>query len=268
MNNAKENKHNITLSNAFCDEKNSSYPFNCSVLLPHSLIKTENYVLLPASYGEKVSLGQFRKNGFDKVSEKFENGALYKYYKTGYSNEAEAEKDKNRAIVSGYPYARVINITEAERHCRMACHPEESINTEEALKIRNIFFGFDRSFLRGESRKELQLLKIILDQHPDYSIEVHAHTDAKGSQEYNEALAKRRQNATVEYLIQLGVPLSRIEKFAHGERKPIAKNTLDTGEDSESGRQLNRRVELKVKANIGILNDVVEEIQVPSVLKL
>ncbi len=231
-------------------------------------LMADEYVLLLASYGEKVSMANFSSKGFNNVSVRFENGVLYKYYKTGYNNESLANEDMAKAISAGFPYARVINETERERKCWAVCHDGETIPMDEALKVRNLFFDFDRFHLRNESRQELETLKRILEQNPNFSVEVHAHTDAKGSLEYNTALAKKRQNSVVDYLLKLGIPISKIEKFSHGEENPIAKNELADGQDTERGRQLNRRVEIVVKDNGTRIPNLVEEIPIPAELKL
>ena len=107
------------------------------------------------------------------------------------------------------------------------------------------------------------MLNLILLENPNYSVEFRAHTDAKGSLDYNEALADRRAASAQSYLIAQGISSDRIRTTRFGERAPIARNELDGGVDTPEGRQLNRRVEVVVYNGDGARVNLVEEIYVP-----
>jgi len=79
-----------------------------------------------------------------------------------------------------------------------------------------------------------------LVQYPNSLIDVYGHTDSTGSDAYNQALSERRARAVADYLISRGVGYARIRSQGFGESQPIASN------DSEQGRQANRRVEIKI----------------------
>lgn len=109
-----------------------------------------------------------------------------------------------------------------------------------------IFFDYDQYDIRSDAKDELQTLADILKKNADYTAELSAHTDAKGTDEYNANLSGNRANAAKNALVALGIESSRIVTSANSEAQPIAANTED-----DSGRHYNRRVELRVKDKTG-----------------
>ncbi len=100
--------------------------------------------------------------------------------------------------------------------------------------------GFD---LNDNSRKNLDNLAETLKKYEDTNILIEGHTDNTGAEEYNQTLSVKRANSVESYLKGLGVPGSRFEVVGYGEMQPIASN------DTEAGRQENRRVEVAIYAN-------------------
>lgn len=114
---------------------------------------------------------------------------------------------------------------------------------EIAVRLTSdILFDFNSSDLRGESRTTLRELANNFAQYPENLISVEGHTDSVGSEEYNQRLSERRASSVADYLIDQGVAASAITVYGYGEMRP--KSTNDTAE----GRQLNRRVEIHIKA--------------------
>jgi len=133
--------------------------------------------------------------------------------------------------------------------------------------IENIFYDFDKATLRPESQKALDEMIKMLNDNPNVTIELGAHTDRKGSDQYNERLAQRRAQSVVDYLIAGGIDKERLEAKGYGESVPkvinkkMAKSfdflkegdilteefilTL-TPEQQEMADQINRRTEFKV----------------------
>ncbi|MFH2094508.1 MAG: OmpA family protein, partial [Bacteroidota bacterium] len=111
------------------------------------------------------------------------------------------------------------------------------------MVLKNIFFDFDKATLRSESISELSRLIKLLSDYPNIRIEISGHTDNKGSLDYNTRLSESRAKAVVDYLIGKGVDASRLEYKGYAFKMPIATN------DTEEGRQLNRRVEFKILSN-------------------
>ncbi|MCF6183976.1 MAG: OmpA family protein, partial [Bacteroidales bacterium] len=106
--------------------------------------------------------------------------------------------------------------------------------------LRNIFFDFDKAILRSESFSELNRLKTLLDNNPNMEIEISGHTDNKGTHSYNVSLSKNRAQAVVDYLISKGIDPGRLTSRGASWDEPVDTN------DTEAGRQNNRRVEFKV----------------------
>ena len=106
--------------------------------------------------------------------------------------------------------------------------------------LKNIFFDFDKATLRPESTNELQRLIALLTDVPTLKIEISGHTDAKGAADYNQKLSQNRAKAVVDYLVKAGIVSDRLTFVGYGKDQPIATN------DTDEGRQLNRRTEFKI----------------------
>lgn len=116
----------------------------------------------------------------------------------------------------------------------------------ETINLNNIYFDFDKSNLREASVKELDKLIAIMKANPKAKVEFSAHTDSKGSEEYNMELSKRRAFAARNYIVNKGIPASRSKLEMFGKSKPAVPNTNEDGSDNPENRQLNRRVEIKL----------------------
>jgi outer membrane protein OmpA-like peptidoglycan-associated protein len=110
-------------------------------------------------------------------------------------------------------------------------------------KNTGLFFDFDSDALRSETRSNLQKLATSLKEYDDTEVNVLGHTDSQGSSAYNKTLSTRRATSVENYLALQGVPGTRIHPKGYGESDPVADN------ETESGRQLNRRVEIVIIAN-------------------
>lgn len=128
-----------------------------------------------------------------------------------------------------------------------------SVQEEEGGRLRftlgaDILFDFDRYDLRPEAGPVLQkLLEQVRARVPRATWQVEGHTDAKGSDAYNDALSNRRATSVRRWLTeQGGVPGTDIATVGFGERRPVAPNQHPDGRDNPEGRQLNRRVEILV----------------------
>ena len=134
--------------------------------------------------------------------------------------------------------------------------------------IDNIFYDFDKATLRPESTEALDQLVKLLNENPHVTIELSAHTDYKGSDQYNERLSQRRAESVVKYLIAHGIASDRLTPKGYGESKPktikrkVAEKypflkekdvlteefikTLEDAEQQEQCNQMNRRTEFRV----------------------
>ncbi len=86
--------------------------------------------------------------------------------------------------------------------------------------LENIFYDFDKATLRPESREELNGLIALLSDNPEITIELSAHTDRKGSDEYNQNLSLRRAQSVVRYLIDNGIDDVRLSAVGFGKTQP------------------------------------------------
>ncbi|HYM21058.1 MAG TPA: OmpA family protein [Candidatus Kapabacteria bacterium] len=110
----------------------------------------------------------------------------------------------------------------------------------ETVRLNNIFFDFNKSVLHEESNAVLDRLVVMLKQQPAITLEISGHTDNKGSESLNQKLSQARAISVRNYLIAKGIAKSRITAKGFGASKPIATN------DTEDGRQQNRRVEFTI----------------------
>ncbi|MBN2348980.1 MAG: OmpA family protein [Bacteroidales bacterium] len=139
---------------------------------------------------------------------------------------------------------------------------------KEPIRLENIFFELDKADLRPESMVSLDKLVETLNDNPNVTIELGAHTDSRASDEYNFDLSKRRAQSVVNYLISKGIKRDRLEAKGYGESKPktvdakdhesypfLPVNTLLTesfinklpdADQQELAHFLNRRTEFRV----------------------
>jgi outer membrane protein OmpA-like peptidoglycan-associated protein len=106
--------------------------------------------------------------------------------------------------------------------------------------LKNIFFDFDKATLRSESTAELERLIALLNDVGSLRIELSGHTDNKGAAAYNQKLSEERAKTVVDYLVKKGINAARLEFKGYGMTSPVATN------DTEEGRQQNRRTEFKI----------------------
>ena len=108
--------------------------------------------------------------------------------------------------------------------------------------LKDIFFEFDTSTILQQSYFELRSLISLLETYPTMRVEIRGHTDAKGSDSYNQRLSENRAKAVTDYLISKGISEKRLQYKGYGKTLPIDTN------DTEEGRANNRRVEFKITA--------------------
>jgi len=112
----------------------------------------------------------------------------------------------------------------------------------EVRMTSDILFDYNSAALRSESRNTLNELASNFSQYPDNRIIVEGHTDSTGGDAYNQRLSEQRAGAVADYLIDRRVPADNVIVYGYGEMRPKASN------DTAEGRQLNRRVEIRIQA--------------------
>lgn len=113
----------------------------------------------------------------------------------------------------------------------------EELEAGESIVVPNIYFEFNKAYLRRESIKTLNNIVDQLKKNPRIKLEIQGHTDNIGTKEYNQKLSEKRADAVMEYLIKNGISPERLRSKGFGETKPIATN------NTEEGRSKNRRTE-------------------------
>lgn len=159
-------------------------------------------------------------------------------YDKNYSIRASA--DKFFAISENLNLDSLIKAGYKEIHKDLYLAP---IEIGQVFRLNNVFFDFDKFNLRPESYVELDRVVKFLNDYPNVEIEMSAHTDSKGSDQYNFTLSDNRARSVMEYILSKGIAASRIISKGYGETMPVATNETD------EGRQLNRRVEFKILKN-------------------
>lgn len=109
----------------------------------------------------------------------------------------------------------------------------------ENFVFEPIFFDFDKSEIRDEHKEFLDRMIKVVRGHSDLRVLVTGHTDAEGSNGYNDGLSKRRAEAIVNYFVKNGLDKTRLKFDFKGETDPAATN------DTSEGRQRNRRVDFE-----------------------
>ena len=159
-------------------------------------------------------------------------------------------------------------------------------NISAPVLIENIFYDFNKATLRPESQKALDELVQLLNENPNVTIELSAHTDCRGSDAYNEQLSQRRAESVVAYLIAHGIASDRLTPKGYGESNPkkikarVAERYefLKEGdvlteemisalpeEQQEQCHQMNRRTEFKVlRTTYGMFDKAGKLIQKPA----
>jgi peptidoglycan-associated lipoprotein len=128
----------------------------------------------------------------------------------------------------------------------------KKLEKDKAYRLNNIYYDFDKSDLRSESKATLDSLYTILAENPTIIIELSSHTDVRGSDSYNLTLSQKRAESCVNYLInERGIPKERITAKGYGESKTLddCSKYTECPQDQTGDcacHQLNRRTEFKV----------------------
>jgi outer membrane protein OmpA-like peptidoglycan-associated protein len=124
----------------------------------------------------------------------------------------------------------------------------DSLHIGKKFNIPNIYYDYDKSYIRADAAKILDKLAIFLKDNPAIKVELGAHTDSRGSDAYNMALSGRRAESAVRYLVDnCGVNQNNITSKGYGETE-LVNSCANKVKCSEEEHQLNRRTELKITA--------------------
>ncbi|WP_417370014.1 OmpA family protein [Gelidibacter japonicus] len=112
----------------------------------------------------------------------------------------------------------------------------------KVLNIPIIYFDFDKSNIRQDAQVELEKVLAVLDQYPNIRLEIRSHTDSRGNDAYNKGLSQRRATSTLKYLVENGIPESRLQAVGFGESR-LVNNCSNGVPCSAEEHQKNRRSE-------------------------
>lgn len=116
----------------------------------------------------------------------------------------------------------------------------QPIEVGVVVRLKNIYFDFNKATLKSESFVELDKVVAFLKDNPTVEIEIEGHTDSVGPDDRNQTLSQNRSQSVVDYLVSKGIAVERLTAKGFGESKPIDTN------DTDAGRANNRRVEFTV----------------------
>ena len=162
------------------------------------------------------------------------------------------KKNKAVAIILGAAIGGVAGGLIGEYMDKQAAKIDEELENAKVERVgegilitfdSGILFDFDSYALKSSTRANLEELAPTLIKYDDTDVLVLGHTDATGTDTYNETLSQRRASAVDNFLTSNGVAGSRTSADGLGETDPVASN------ETEEGRQLNRRVEVVIVAN-------------------
>lgn len=162
------------------------------------------------------------------------------------------KKNKAVAIILGAAIGGVAGGLIGEYMDKQAEKMEEDLENAKVERVgegivitfdSGILFDFDSYALRQSTRENLEELAPTLIKYEDTDVLVLGHTDSVGSDAYNQSLSEKRANSVDNFLVSRGIASNRLESEGYGENDPVASNETD------AGRQLNRRVEIVVIAN-------------------
>uniref|UniRef100_UPI00404774AF OmpA family protein n=1 Tax=Mariniflexile sp. TaxID=1979402 RepID=UPI00404774AF len=126
---------------------------------------------------------------------------------------------------------------------------EEPVKQKEndivQVELDKIYFDFDKSNIRADAATTLNVLVDLMKKYPSMEIEVSAHTDARGVDQYNLDLSKRRAASTLEYLVSQGINRNRLKSIGYGETQPLNR-CVKEGICTEAEYDINRRCEFTI----------------------
>ncbi|MCB0483906.1 MAG: OmpA family protein, partial [Flavobacteriales bacterium] len=190
-------------------------------------------IVIEPTEGEHVFLGEFPADSLGKFYRLFEDGFKYKLI---FKHEGFYNADLIVDLYSKQPPPDVITDTIKMRKW-----------TKEEIVLPNINFEYNSAKLAEDAMLTLDtgILKI-MRENPHLRIEIGAHTDHNGSENYNKNLSRQRAESVVKYLVNRGISAKRLSAIGYGESRPIAPNTHPDGRDYPAGRAQNRRTTFRI----------------------
>ncbi|MEL6865602.1 MAG: OmpA family protein, partial [Bacteroidota bacterium] len=161
-----------------------------------------------------------------------------------YPNEAPNSNPANHSN-SGYPFVN-----------GLPTYNQIPITTGAIIELDNIYYDFDQSYIRSGAARELDRVADLMRRFPSLLIELNSHTDARGTNQYNEALSQKRAEEAVRYIASQGIDRRRLVAKGYGEQQ-LRNQCANQVDCSEEAHQYNRRTEIKVlyfdRRDVGVI---------------
>lgn len=122
---------------------------------------------------------------------------------------------------------------------------KENEKGDVQVQLDKIYFDFDKSIIRKDAAVTLNVLVDLMKKYPSMEVEVSAHTDARGPDQYNLDLSKRRAASTLEYLVSQGIERNRLKSIGYGEMQPL-NECIKEGICDDEEYDINRRCEFTI----------------------
>lgn len=121
----------------------------------------------------------------------------------------------------------------------------ESLKEGDVIQMRDIFYDFDKYYIRDDASPDLDRLVALMQQFTSMTIELSSHTDSRGTDKYNNQLSENRAKSAKEYLIRKGIAENRVRAIGYGENR-LQNNCRDGANCNEYEHQRNRRTEVLI----------------------
>jgi outer membrane protein OmpA-like peptidoglycan-associated protein len=202
---------------------------NDSITVVHRIQIAESEEELPID----DSLILLVEDKYEVMLERSKDSTTFSYYVGEWSEITEAHSTWRELVVLGVDDAEIVSVIKDSI---------DGIPLNNVFTLANINFDVNKWDIRPESEKNIQIILKILTEHPELRLAIGAHTDADDTYERNMSLSIKRAESIFNYLVKAGIDPERMHSTGYGESEPI-----DTNE-TEEGRQNNRRVEFKLFA--------------------
>lgn len=130
---------------------------------------------------------------------------------------------------------------------------EGRVLQSRSFVIKHIYYDFDQYYIRDDAQGSLDTLVDILNENMNYIVEIGSHTDARGSDRYNQRLSEKRAKAVVQYLKDRGITSNRLTYLGYGESDP-SNDCVNEVPCTEEQHQRNRRTEFRIVGTVDGIN--------------
>ncbi len=115
----------------------------------------------------------------------------------------------------------------------------------QIIELKKIYYDFDKYYIREGAQESLEEVIRLMEKYPSLIIELSAHTDSRGTRNYNQWLSRKRAKSAAQYIANRGIDAWRLYSKGYGEAR-LRNNCADGIDCSEEEHQYNRRTEIKI----------------------